>query len=63
MHLLDLPRESPSSEIIIIELVPRGKSCELWTWEFGEWTEIETAYGACDEVDNTEYSSPHYELV
>ena len=63
MHLLDLPHESPSSEIIMIELVPRGQSCELWTWEFGEWTDIEAVYGACDEVENTEHRSPYCELV
>lgn len=42
MQILYLEPESATRPNVVIKFVPYGCRCELWSWEFGQWTPKDT---------------------
>lgn len=50
MHCLDPKSKLALQNHVIVEFVPLRERCKFWTWEFGDWTEVQAMDCNGDEI-------------
>ena len=50
MHCLDPKSKLALQNDVIVEFVPLRECCKFWTWEFGDWAEVQAMYCNGDEI-------------
>lgn len=57
MHFLNATSEVPATarNQLIISLVVLGQSRQLWTWDLGDGTQVESIDSQNDSIDREEY--------